>query len=191
MSMKIWEKLFLVVLVLSLSVGCDQTTKRVAEQTLKHAPAKSMLQNTVRFHYVQNTGAFLSFGAKFSKTFKFWSFLLLPTIVMCLMVLFAIFSRTLSRGQVVMLMLIVGGGLGNLIDRLFFGGKVTDFVSMGIGPLRTGIFNVADVAIMFGSLGMFLLMMLPERGDIVPDENVELVSAVALSAEEAQEKRVY
>jgi len=90
-----------------------------------------------------------------------------------------------------MLMLIVGGGLGNLIDRLFFGGKVTDFVSMGIGPLRTGIFNVADVAIMFGSLGMFLLMMLPEREDIVPDENVELVSAVALSAEEAQEKRVY
>jgi signal peptidase II len=46
--------------------------------------------------------------------------------------------------------LIVGGGVSNLIDRLRYGGYVVDFLNVGIGPLRTGIFNVADMAIMAG-----------------------------------------
>jgi signal peptidase II len=46
--------------------------------------------------------------------------------------------------------LIVGGGVSNLIDRLRYGGYVVDFLNVGIGSLRTGIFNVADMAIMLG-----------------------------------------
>jgi signal peptidase II len=46
--------------------------------------------------------------------------------------------------------LIVGGGVSNLIDRLRYGGYVVDFLNVGIGPVRTGIFNVADMAIMLG-----------------------------------------
>jgi signal peptidase II len=46
--------------------------------------------------------------------------------------------------------LIVGGGVSNLIDRLRYGGYVVDFLNVGIGSLRTGIFNVADMAIMAG-----------------------------------------
>jgi len=46
--------------------------------------------------------------------------------------------------------LIVGGGVSNLIDRVRYGGYVVDFLNVGIGPLRTGIFNVADMAIMAG-----------------------------------------
>jgi signal peptidase II len=46
--------------------------------------------------------------------------------------------------------LIVGGGVSNLIDRLRYGGYVVDFLNVGIGPVRTGIFNVADMAIMVG-----------------------------------------
>ena len=56
------------------------------------------------------------------------------------------------RKLVVMgLILAVGGGMGNLIDRIAHG-AVVDFVSLGIGPLRTGIFNLADVAITIGLL---------------------------------------
>ena len=47
------------------------------------------------------------------------------------------------------LTLLIAGGLGNLIDRLVYG-YVTDFLNVGIGSLRTGIFNVADMAIMLG-----------------------------------------
>ena len=46
--------------------------------------------------------------------------------------------------------LIIGGGLGNLIDRILNQGAVIDFMNIGIGPIRTGVFNVADLAILAG-----------------------------------------
>ncbi|WP_419661036.1 signal peptidase II (lipoprotein signal peptidase) domain protein [Desulfosarcina variabilis str. Montpellier] len=48
-----------------------------------------------------------------------------------------------------------GTGIGNLIDRILHNGFVMDFLNVGIGPLRTGIFNVADVAIMGGAALLF------------------------------------
>jgi signal peptidase II len=42
------------------------------------------------------------------------------------------------------------GGVSNLADRVARGGRVVDFLNVGVGPLRTGIFNVADMAIMLG-----------------------------------------
>ena len=48
------------------------------------------------------------------------------------------------------LSLFVAGGASNWIDRVIRG-SVVDFINVGIGPLRTGIFNVADVAIMLGA----------------------------------------
>ena len=48
--------------------------------------------------------------------------------------------------------LLFAGGVGNLIDRVTSGGSVVDFINLGIGPVRTGIFNIADVAITVGVL---------------------------------------
>jgi signal peptidase II len=48
--------------------------------------------------------------------------------------------------------LVFAGGVGNLIDRIIHNGFVVDFINIGIGPIRTGIFNVADVAVMGGSI---------------------------------------
>ena len=45
---------------------------------------------------------------------------------------------------------VIAGGLGNLLDRLFNGFRVIDFMNFGIGNLRTGILNVADLSITFG-----------------------------------------
>jgi signal peptidase II len=61
------------------------------------------------------------------------------------------------------LSLVVGGGLANWIDRLLHGGAVTDFVSLGIGPLRTGVFNLADLSILAG-VGLLLLHSLRPGG---------------------------
>jgi signal peptidase II len=52
--------------------------------------------------------------------------------------------------------LIASGGVGNWIDRLTNDGRVTDFLNLGIGSLRTGIFNVADMVLMAG-VALFLL----------------------------------
>jgi signal peptidase II len=52
--------------------------------------------------------------------------------------------------------LIIGGGFGNLLDRFLNDGAVIDFMNLGLGWLRTGIFNVADMAITGGVI--FLLV---------------------------------
>ena len=51
---------------------------------------------------------------------------------------------------------IFSGGASNLYDRALNNGAVVDFLNIGIGPLRTGIFNIADMAILFGA-GLFLI----------------------------------
>lgn len=149
-----WDKFLFICLVLSLTVGCDQTTKRVAERTLKGSPVRSMLKDTFRLQFVKNTGGFLGFGAKFPSRLKFWGFTIFPIVALLGMFLFGLFSREMGFWHLLMLMLIVGGGAGNLLDRLLLSGEVTDFMNMGIGSLRTGIFNVADVAIMVGMFGL-------------------------------------
>ena len=47
---------------------------------------------------------------------------------------------------------IIGGGLGNLIDRLSNNFRVVDFLNFGIGSLRTGILNIADMSVTIGVL---------------------------------------
>jgi len=69
-------------------------------------------------------------------------------------------TRSLTTAQRVGFSLFLAGGLGNWIDRLANDGRVIDFVSLGLGPLHTGIFNVADVAITAG-----IVMVLIARRD--------------------------
>ena len=63
--------------------------------------------------------------------------------------------RTVNTWQIIAYSFILGGGVSNIYDRLLYG-SVVDFMNMGIGTLRTGIFNFADVSIMIG-----LFMILP------------------------------
>jgi signal peptidase II len=58
------------------------------------------------------------------------------------------------------LTLIFSGGISNFYDRASNNGAVIDFLNVGIGSLRTGIFNVADMAIM---LGVFLLLFAKDK----------------------------
>jgi len=59
--------------------------------------------------------------------------------------------RRLSGWPALGLALFVAGGLSNWMDRVTQG-RVVDFLNVGVGPLRTGVFNVADLAIMVGAL---------------------------------------
>jgi signal peptidase II len=52
--------------------------------------------------------------------------------------------------------LIIAGGLGNIIDRILFDRHVTDFMNVGISNFRTGIFNVADMCVTAGVIGLLL-----------------------------------
>jgi signal peptidase II len=150
------HRLALVALVLLPSVGCDRATKEYAEKNLSHRGRISMLRDTVRLEYAENSGAFLSLGSTLPRPFRD----VLLTGVVALMVgttlVMTLWGRRGAR-EIVGLALIASGGVGNLWDRLLREGEVVDFMNLGIGPVRTGIFNVADIAIVAGVLLLTLV----------------------------------
>jgi signal peptidase II len=76
---------------------------------------------------------------------------------------YLLFAPALPHATTVALSLIAGGGLSNLIDRIAHGGYVIDFLNIGLGGLRTGIFNIADVAIMVGAISLIVRSLRHER----------------------------
>ena len=151
-----YQRLLSTSLVLTFCIGCDQLTKYIAEKKLAHEPTQSFFYDTFRLQFIKNKGAFLGFGSNFPEQAKLWLFLILPFIFLAAAAVFVAFSRKLAPLQSFLISLIVGGGISNLIDRITQG-SVTDFLNVGLGSLRTGIFNIADVAIMAGAIGLIIL----------------------------------
>ena len=79
----------------------------------------------------------------------------------------AVLSARLSGSLRIAIAAIGAGGASNLIDRIRFDGAVTDFLNLGVGSLRTGIFNVADVILMFGLVLLVFRWNVPAAEDAV------------------------
>ena len=142
--------------VLLACVGCDQASKHVASLLLPGSSPVALLGGAVRLELVANPGAFLSLGAGVPELARRVVLVGLVPFLLALVCGIASRSARRSRCALVALGLIAGGGLGNWLDRVLHDGAVRDFVSVGLGPLRTGIFNLADVAIL-GGLALLLL----------------------------------
>lgn len=131
-----------------VTIGCDRVTKQVATVLLAGAPVRSYLGDTVRLAYAQNTGGFLSLGADWPSPVRTGVFTV-GTCVLLLWLLAAASRRRWSSVALLGITLFAAGASSNWIDRVLHG-SVVDFLNVGIGPLRTGIFNVADVALLLG-----------------------------------------
>jgi signal peptidase II len=131
------------------TIGCDHVTKQIASNSLAGQPMQSFFFDTVRLRYLENTGAFLSLGSRLPDGARTAVFTV-GTGILLLAIAVAAF-RYSTRGLAALgLALFVSGGVSNWIDRAL-NGRVVDFLNVGIGPVRTGVFNVADMAIMFGA----------------------------------------
>lgn len=151
------NRILILLFVLISCVGCDQATKFMARQSLATAPMQEYAGGFFRFVYAENPGAFLSLGATLSDETRFWIFTVIATLLLGGVAIFAIqFSQRTPLTLVIAIALILGGGLGNLIDRILYDGRVVDFMQVGIPRLRTGVFNVADMALMAGMAIMLL-----------------------------------
>jgi len=131
-------------------VGCDQVTKAVAREHLNAGNTISFFHDSVRLQHVENRGAFLSIGEALPPGVRAMLFTFGGAALVAGVILWAVRSRHMSRSQIVGAALVCSGGIGNLIDRFSQHGRVTDFLNIGIGALRTGIFNVADFALLVG-----------------------------------------
>jgi signal peptidase II len=153
------KRILILLVVLISCVGCDQATKLLAQQNFAGAPAKEYANGLFRFVYAENPGAFLSLGATLPHEARFWLFVVIAALLLLAVGVIAFqFSSRIPTILVIALALILGGGSSNLIDRLLNDGRVIDFMQIGHPRLHTGIFNVADMAIMTGVVLMMLAM---------------------------------
>lgn len=159
----IWRRVALLVLV-AMTVGCDRVSKHFASRELAGEPRQSFLADTVRLEYAENSGAFLSLGHHWPPAARTAVFTIGTGLILFGMIAAALKFR-LSGPALVGLAFYVAGGVSNLVDRVMRG-SVIDFLNVGVGPLRTGIFNVADMAILLG-VGIFVFAH--RRADEVED----------------------
>jgi len=149
--MKNKNRIVLTLIVLLCNFSLDRITKLLAVHFLEGKETISFLYNTVILKYTENTGAFLSVGSNWPESLKYIVLIIIPIFV-CLYGLYYCSFKLKDNYLVIIIVSIIGGGLGNLFDRLLYDFHVVDFINFGIGSLRTGILNVADMSVTFGVL---------------------------------------
>jgi signal peptidase II len=167
MKLKKLPRALAVAIIMFACIGCDQTTKFVAKERLRFGEIHSFAGDIFRLHYAENTGAFLGLGSSLPGRWRQLIFTFLVAFFLLGLLLYVLLSRDLLFTQVFYLTLVLAGGISNLIDRIVYDGRVIDFLNVGIGPIRTGIFNVADMAITAGAilLAVESFRKKPQRSD--------------------------
>jgi signal peptidase II len=161
-GMALRPKIALVAAVAGVVVLADLVSKALLEAAFYGEPTLYLWGDTVRVGYVLNTGVFLSLGHALGPHARFWLFIVGVAGVLAILLGLTLRDPRFRTPEVAAVAAIVGGGIGNLVDRVRLG-AVRDFLNVGIGPLRTGIFNVADMAITFGGIFLVLLPFFRKR----------------------------
>ena len=142
------------VLVVGATIACDRVTKQAAAGHLSGRPRVSLAGDSIRLEYAENRGGFLSLGAELPEALRLALFELGTAALLGWLGVWVL-RRALGGSWALGPGLLWAGGVANLIDRVSQG-RVIDFLNVGVGGLRTGIFNVADVAITTGVVLMVL-----------------------------------
>jgi len=153
-------KAIVALLLVLAAAGWDQGTKHAARARLEGKPQVLLVDRILVLRYVENEGAFLSLGAGLPRPVRMIMFIAFPFVVLGFMIAFLLKKGGIGWGTLVGFSLIVGGGCGNLIDRLLRNGRVGDFIMVGIGGIHTGIFNFADLTVLAGCI---VLLFSPQK----------------------------
>ena len=161
MKSKRWVGTLFGIILISVNISCDQLTKAMVRKQISPSEQITVIPDHLTLTNIENSGAFLSMGQTWWQPLKSVLFIVLPTIVLLLGMYYMLRLGGRRPWLTLALGFAIGGGIGNMIDRLLYG-SVTDFVHIRVGPLQTGIFNMADVSIMIG-VGVLLLFALRGR----------------------------
>jgi signal peptidase II len=147
-----YKRVVMIFLVMVTCVGCDQVSKSYATLTLANRQPISIFGEVFRFQYSENTGAMMGVGGDLPIAIRFWVLVVFAGCALLAILTYTILGKNLQTVDILSFSLILGGGAGNLIDRLFKGGIVIDFMILTLGFLKTAIFNLADTAVLTGLL---------------------------------------
>ena len=137
-----------------LAVVLDQITKRLAVALLRPVSTVPLLQDILHLTYVENTGA--SFGMLKDRR---WVFMITSAVLIAVIIVYLFRCREIPPMLGVSLGMILGGGIGNMIDRVALG-YVVDFIDFR--AIHFAVFNGADSFITVGAAMLFIHVMRSE-----------------------------
>jgi len=143
-------RILVIAAIISINIGCDQSTKHLAKKHLPREMTIQVIDNYFVLQYAENKGGFLSMFSTLSKPLRFFFLSIIPLIALVLMIFYIVAAGELSLLHIIGFSCLIGGGLSNIADRLA-NEHVIDFMNIGIGMVRSGIFNFADLSIMGGT----------------------------------------
>lgn len=146
-------KIYVIALILLL---VDQLVKLIVKSTLHLHQELIIIKNFFSIHYLQNKGA--AFSILQDKTLL----LIIIAIVYVAIMVYYIKKETFSNLSSIALGLILGGILGNLIDRIIYT-KVIDYLSFSFFGYNFPVFNIADVGITVGAFLLIVYYILEEQ----------------------------
>ena len=145
--------MILCLIIMVLTIIADQATKLLTLEFLTDAPLK-LIPGVLHFTYVENKGA--AFGMLADHR---WVFIVISTVAIAALVVYLFIKKPRDKLLCVSLALIAGGGIGNMIDRIFRG-FVVDMID--VTCINFYVFNVADSAVCIGCGLLILYMILDE-----------------------------
>ena len=147
-------KILVIFFLLVINVGCDQITKSIVRRNVEYNQQIDVIEGFILLTRVENTGAFLGMGDNLPRLLYTIFMIILPLIVLVYAIYYLFASEKLSRLFTLGICLFIGGGFGNVIDRIVYG-SVTDFLRFDFILFHTGIVNMADISI---TAGFFLIL---------------------------------
>lgn len=141
----------------------DQISKWIVRSTLKYGQIVYLVDDFLKLTHVKNSGIAFGFFQG-----KFYMIIIMISVTMLLLLITALRLKKISTISKICLGMIMGGALGNFMDRLFFK-SVVDFISVFSFP----VFNFADSSIVLGTifLGIRLLFYEGLRGESYNDRS--------------------
>ena len=157
--------------IILVGIALDQLTKWLAVKFLMPIVTHPIIKNVLHLTYVENRGA--AFGS-FSD--QRWVFMVISTVAIIALLIYLWKFRPDSILACSALSMIIGGGIGNMIDRVFLG-YVVDFLDFCAFPnLWVWVFNVADAFVCVGA-GMLILYLVLEMVKDFKAEKAKKLSA--------------
>ena len=156
------KRIVLILTLIILNIGCDQFSKKMVRDQVEFRSTTEIIGEKFILTNVENAGAFLGMGSELNPIVKTILLLILPIAVLLFVLRYLLTKNDIDKLTVIGLSFIVGGGIGNMYDRILYG-QVTDFFHIDLGGIfKTGIFNMADVSVMVG-MGFILLAGLTSK----------------------------
>ncbi len=148
-----------IIAVVMVNIGCDQVSKSIVRIHVEAYSSLRLLHDHFMLTRVENTGAVLSIGDQIPGFLHHILLSVIPGALLVLGIGYLIKNTTLSRAAVIGICFMIGGGAGNVFDRIIHG-SVTDFLYIDFAPFHTGVFNAADLSISTGGIIILIDMFL-------------------------------